>query len=130
MSKLKGLALRAALIALCGLAICALRTPIVRAQDGEEKPALNEVQAHYTKYEFRIPMRDGEHLFTAVYVPKDVASGKPYPILMDRTPYSVAPYGAGQLQKASWPLAGFRKRGIHLRLSGRARAVPCPKAIY
>ena len=31
------------------------------------------VRAHYTKYEFRIPMRDGKRLFTAVYVPKDAA---------------------------------------------------------
>ena len=50
------------------------------------------IPAHYTKYEYRIPMRDGVRLFTAVYVPKD-ASEK-YPILMARTPYSVAPYGA------------------------------------
>lgn len=50
------------------------------------------IPAHYTKYEYRIPMRDGLRLFTAVYVPKD-ASEK-YPILMARTPYSVAPYGA------------------------------------
>ena len=28
--------------------------------------------SHYTKYEFRIPMRDGKRLFTAVYVPKDM----------------------------------------------------------
>jgi predicted acyl esterase len=28
------------------------------------------VKAHYTKYEYRIPMRDGKRLFTAVYVPK------------------------------------------------------------
>jgi len=29
------------------------------------------VKAHYTKYDFRIPMRDGVRLFTSVYVPKD-----------------------------------------------------------
>ena len=29
------------------------------------------VRAHYTKYEYRIPMRDGVKLFTAVYAPKD-----------------------------------------------------------
>ena len=29
------------------------------------------VKANYTKYEYRIPMRDGKRLFTAVYVPKD-----------------------------------------------------------
>ena len=28
------------------------------------------VREHYTKFEFRIPMRDGVHLFTSVYVPK------------------------------------------------------------
>jgi len=37
-------------------------------------------------------MRDGVHLFTAIYTPKN--RRRPYPILMRRTPYSVAPYGA------------------------------------
>ena len=32
---------------------------------------LEYVKAHYTKYEYRIPMRDGVRLFTSVYVPKD-----------------------------------------------------------
>ncbi len=50
-----------------------------------------EVKAHYTKYEYRIPMRDGAHLFTAVYVPKDTSHS--FPFLMQRTPYSVSPYG-------------------------------------
>src|SRR5919109_1622952 len=52
---------------------------------------LEYVKANYTKYEYRIPMRDGAKLFTSVYSPKD-ASQK-YPIMMTRTPYSVAPYG-------------------------------------
>jgi len=57
----------------------------------QEKSAGEDyVKAHYTKYEFRIPMRDGVHLFTSVYVPKDQSQS--WPILMDRTPYSVAPY--------------------------------------
>ena len=47
-----------------------------------------DVREHYTKYEYRVPMRDGVKLFTAVYVPKDAA--KPYPFLMVRTPYSVS----------------------------------------
>jgi len=29
-------------------------------------PAEDYVRAHYTKYEYRIPMRDGKRLFTAV----------------------------------------------------------------
>jgi uncharacterized protein len=47
---------------------------------------------NYTKIEYRIPMRDGVRLYTAVYVPK-LASGK-HPILMERTPYSAGPYGS------------------------------------
>jgi putative CocE/NonD family hydrolase len=52
---------------------------------------LEAVKAAYTKYEYRIPMRDGKRLFTAVYVPKDAS--RTYPILLSRTPYSVQPYG-------------------------------------
>jgi hypothetical protein len=56
----------------------------------QEKPAY-DVREHYTKYEYRIPMRDGVHLFTAVYVPKD--QSQKWPFLFNRTPYSVGPYG-------------------------------------
>lgn len=49
------------------------------------------IREHYTKYEYRIPMRDGAKLFTVAYVPKDAAHT--YPIMLQRTPYSVAPYG-------------------------------------
>jgi hypothetical protein len=34
--------------------------------------------AHYTKYEYRIPMRDGVRLFAAVYVPKDTPRSLPH----------------------------------------------------
>ena len=44
------------------------------------------VKANYTKYEFKIPMRDGVKLHTAVFVPKD--DSQVYPFLMQRTPYS------------------------------------------
>ncbi len=46
----------------------------------------------YAKYEYRIPMRDGARLYTAVYVPAD--RDDPRPILLSRTPYSCDPYGA------------------------------------
>ena len=50
------------------------------------------IRANYSKFEYRIAMRDGIKLFTSVYVPKDVFSdGKTYPILMQRTGYNVAP---------------------------------------
>jgi hypothetical protein len=46
---------------------------------------------HYTKAEYKIPMRDGAKLFTVVYSPKDTSNT--YPLLLCRTPYNVAPYG-------------------------------------
>ena len=49
------------------------------------------LEQSYTKKEYRIPMRDGVALFTAVYTPND--SLKQYPFLICRTPYSVGPYG-------------------------------------
>ena len=52
---------------------------------------INSVQQNYVKQSFQIPMRDGTKLYTSVYSPRD--QSKPYPILMNRTPYSVQPYG-------------------------------------
>src|SRR5437660_5202862 len=46
---------------------------------------------HYTKYEHRIPMRDGVRLFTRLYVPKEDAQA--WPIILARTPYALKPYG-------------------------------------
>lgn len=51
------------------------------------------VRANYTKHEYRVPMRDGVKLFTVVYVPKDAGAPTKYPFVMQRTCYSVAPYG-------------------------------------
>jgi putative CocE/NonD family hydrolase len=68
------------------------------------------VRARYTKYEYRVPMRDGVRLFTAVYVPKD-ASLK-YPFLLTRTPYSVAPYGADNYRASLGPSESFEKEGF------------------
>ena len=69
---------------------------------------LEYVKEHYTKYEYRIPMRDGKRLFTAVYVPKDQT--QPWPILFYRTPYSVKPYGADQYKPDLGPSALFGKQ--------------------
>ena len=50
-----------------------------------------QTKEHYIKYEYRIPMRDGVTLFTQVYVPRD--ESKVYPLLIQRTPFGVSPYG-------------------------------------
>jgi uncharacterized protein len=78
------------------------------AQTKPDSPEF-DVKEHYTKYEYRIPMRDGVHLFTAVYVPKD--SSQSYPFLINRTPYSVAPYGVDQYRARLGPAAEFDKAG-------------------
>jgi putative CocE/NonD family hydrolase len=70
---------------------------------------LDYVQANYTKYEFRVPMRDGVKLFTSVYVPKDAS--QTYPILLNRTPYSVAPYGVHAYKSSIGPSDLFAKEG-------------------
>ncbi len=49
------------------------------------------VKVDYDKLEQTITMRDGVKLFTSIYTPKDKT--RQYPILLNRTPYSVAPYG-------------------------------------
>ncbi|MDQ2947697.1 MAG: CocE/NonD family hydrolase [Acidobacteriota bacterium] len=73
------------------------------------KPPEYDIKAHYTKYEYPIPMRDGKKLFTSVYVPKDASH--PYPFLMDRTPYSLAPYGVDRYPDRLGPSPKFAKEG-------------------
>ena len=65
------------------------------------------IRSHYSKFEYRIPMRDGKKLFTAVYIPNDRT--KTYPILMLRTPYCIAPYGADQYRNWLGPDEKFEK---------------------
>jgi hypothetical protein len=80
------------------------------------KPDTNEraeyIRSHYTKFEYRIPMRDGVRLFTSVYVPNDAGAGKRYPILLTRTPYTVAPYGADRYSNRLGPSAEYEKAGF------------------
>ncbi len=71
---------------------------------------LEYTRAHYTKYDFRIPMRDGVKLFTSVYLPKDQAHS--YPILMLRTPYSAGPYGIDNYRPVLGPSELFTKEGF------------------
>jgi putative CocE/NonD family hydrolase len=70
------------------------------------------VRAHYTKHEYQIPMRDGIRLFTSVYLPKDAGPEKRYPILLTRTPYSVAPYGSDAYRDGVGPSEAVGKEGF------------------
>ena len=79
------------------------------AEDHVLAQGIEHVKAHYTKYEYRIPMRDGTRLFTSVYVPKDTS--RTYPFLMTRTPYNVKPYGVDQYRNDLGPSPQFGKAG-------------------
>jgi uncharacterized protein len=76
--------------------------------EGEDEQE-SAVRAHYTKYEYKIPMRDGKRLFTSVYVPRDTS--RPYPFLITRTPYSVAPYGPDAYRPGLGPSPEFQEAG-------------------
>ena len=69
-----------------------LASVTARAQSAERSDSAF-VRANYTKHEYRIPMRDGVRLFTSVYVPNATGATDRYPIVLQRTPYSVSPYG-------------------------------------
>lgn len=67
------------------------------------------IRENFTKREVMIPMRDGIHLYTAVYTPKN--QSKKYPMLLKRTPYSCGPYGVDTytpaLQNMNLARAGY-----------------------
>lgn len=92
-----------ALVAYCSPPAFAQPKPLAGAELKEY------IRANYTKYEYQIPMRDGVKLFTAVYVPKDDA--RTYPLMLIRTPYSVAPYGADKYPDTLRPSAHFVQSG-------------------
>src|SRR5450432_1201787 len=71
------------------LLACLLLPAITFAQSADSTWFVN----NFTKKEATIPMRDGVKLFVSVYLPKD--QSEKHPILMERTPYSCAPYGKG-----------------------------------
>lgn len=86
-----------------------------QAQEARVDPAKQRadyIREHYSKFEYRIPMRDGKALFTSVYVPNDASAKKTYPLLLVRTPYSVAPYGADNYKAALGPTAEYEKEGF------------------
>ena len=75
------------------LAVLAFGNISLLAQAAQTPPTelARYIQENYTKREEMIPMRDGVRLFTSIYEPKD--KSQKYPIMFDRTPYTVAPYG-------------------------------------
>lgn len=93
------------------LALMLVTIALTASLPAQNKPDTQDydIKEHYTKYEYRIPMRDGVRLFTSVYVPKD--SSRPYPFLINRTPYSVGPYSVDLYRNRLGPSSDFDKAG-------------------
>jgi putative CocE/NonD family hydrolase len=68
------------------------------------------VLRHFAKREVLIPMRDGVKLFTSVYSPRDTTQS--YPVMLNRTPYSVAPYGSDTMKSTLGPSSAFQRDGF------------------
>lgn len=83
---------------------------LVAAAEDDAKAALAAyIAEHYDKREAQVEMRDGVKLFTTVYTPKD-ASG-PVPVMLKRTPYSVAPYGDAPMPTSLGPSEAIARKG-------------------
>jgi hypothetical protein len=67
------------------------------------------IREHYVKYDYNVPMRDGIHLFTSVYIPKDQRTAEP--IMLIRTPYSIRPYGEDEYPNTLGPSERFAREG-------------------
>jgi putative CocE/NonD family hydrolase len=99
------LIMRTALLLLAAFPILAQTPPRTPADE-----LADFIKASYTKYEYRVPMRDGVRLFTSVYLPKDTS--KSYPILLNRTPYTVSPYGVDAFKRTLGPSDLYAKEGF------------------
>ncbi|HEX8288996.1 MAG TPA: CocE/NonD family hydrolase, partial [Pyrinomonadaceae bacterium] len=75
----------------------------------EKNELARYIAENYTKREVSIPVRDGVKLFTSIYEPKD--KSQKYPILLNRTPYTVQPYGEDKCKASLGPDALFAREG-------------------
>src|SRR5438132_3026765 len=92
------------------------------ADDDQTPPAAYDSREHYTKYEYRIPMRDGVRLFTSVLVPKDAST--PHPFMIARSPFGADPYGPDEYSAPSLQTGAFLKAGyIWVRQDVRGRGL-------
>ncbi len=75
----------------------------------QQRELADYIKKNYTKTEVRIPMRDGVKLFVCIYEPKD--RKQKYPILFNRTPYAVGPYGEDNYKTSLGPDELFAREG-------------------
>lgn len=96
-------------ISLFGASLIAPTTGVVAQPPVPDSAAVAAVRARYSKRELYLTMRDGTRLYANVYAPRDTT--KRYPILLMRTPYSIAPYGADAYAASLGPWKAFQDDG-------------------
>jgi len=75
----------------CILAFLSVSVVAPAQQTEEQNELAKYIRDNYDKREVMIQMRDGVKLFTSIYTPEK--RSPKYPILLNRTPYAVGPYG-------------------------------------
>jgi putative CocE/NonD family hydrolase len=98
-------------------------TPQLTDEEKKAKDLREYIKANYTKDEFLIPMRDGVRLFTSVYSPK--TPSEPFPIMINRTPYTVGPYGIDNYRTNLGPSEKFAREGfifVYQDVRGKGRS--------
>ena len=88
------------------IALVVLSSAFAKAQSSSNQEYIKD---NYTKTIHQIEMRDGVKLYTQVYSPKDTT--QKYPIMMQRTCYSVRPYGEGKYPSRLGPNELLMKEG-------------------
>lgn len=85
-----------------GLVVLVLFVTLFAVAQGTDSITKEWVRNHYDKREVRVMMRDGVHLHTVIYEPKDRTVR--HPIIMQRSCYSSAPYGEAymELERPAW----------------------------
>jgi len=89
--------------------VCSVATRVQAQLTPQQQELADYIKNTYIKREVMIPMRDGVKLFTSIYEPKN--SSQKYPILLDRTPYTVAPYGVDKYKTSIGPDELFAREG-------------------
>src|SRR4051812_13387915 len=101
------------LLHLVAVALFVALGPCASFAQGQLTPQQQEladyIKNNYNKREVMIQMRDGVKLFTSIYEPKE--SSQKYPILLNRTPYTVSPYGADKYKTSLGPNELFAREG-------------------
>ena len=106
---MKSIRLRNLLFLFLFIALCRVSFFAQTVQPAKESELAEYIKENYAKREVMIPMRDGVKLFTSIYEPK--IKTEKYPMLLNRTPYTVAPYGVDKYKTSLGPDELFAREG-------------------